>query len=130
MNLTQLITLSFLAVCSIFLHIFACAIYDNWWPMLVLLGYISLPVPMLMFAILRGSSGDRNGLHWAEFATSFFFVHVLGIPFLLHHLDKIGGGALVMSLFGTAFAVAAVVVHVLFSGSAQDIYNALMGEGF
>lgn len=128
MNLTQLIILSFLAVCSIFFHIFACVIFDSWWAMLVILGYVSLPVPMLVFAILRGSSGDRNGLHWAEFATTFFFVNIVGIPFLLYHVDRIESGALVMSLFGTAFAVAAAVAHVVFSGATQDLYNLLMGE--
>jgi hypothetical protein len=128
MNLAQLIILSFLAVCSIFMHIFACAIYENWWPMLVLLAYMCVPVPMLMFAIIKAGSTDRGGLHWAEFATSFFFTNVLGIPFLLHHVEMIEVGSLVLSLFGTAFAVASVVLQIYFSGSAADIYNMLMGE--
>lgn len=129
MNLTQLLTLSFLAVCSIFLHIFSCAIYDNWWPALVLLAYVSLPVPLLMFAILKAGSTDRSGLHWAEFGTAFFFSNVVGIPFLLKHVGLIEDvGALVLSLLGTTFALLAVVMYIYFSGSAQDLYAMLMGD--
>ncbi|KAG8467719.1 hypothetical protein KFE25_006771 [Diacronema lutheri] len=128
MNVSQLIGLSFLAVCSIFLHIFACAIYDNWWPMLVLLGYMCVPVPIFMFAILKGGSTDRSGLHWTEFATSFFFTNVLGIPFLLHHGEMIETGSLVLSLLGTFFAVVCAGLQAYLSGSALDIYNLLMGE--
>lgn len=128
MNVSQLIGLSFLAVCSIFLHIFACAVYDNWWPMLVLLGYICVPVPLLMFAIIKGGSSDRSGLHWTEFATSFFFTNVIGIPFLLHHVEMIETGSLVLSLLGTFFALACVSTYAYLSGSAVDIYNVLMGD--
>lgn len=128
MNVSQLIGLSFLAVCSIFLHIFACAIYENWWPMLVLLAYMCVPVPMLMFAIIKGGSTDRSGLHWTEFATSFFFTSVLGIPFLLHHVEMIETGSLVLSLLGTFFALVCGAVYIYVSGSAIDIYNVVMGE--
>ncbi|KAJ1619027.1 vacuolar protein sorting 55-domain-containing protein [Pavlovales sp. CCMP2436] len=128
MQLGQLIGLSFLAVCSIFFHIFACAIYENWWPALVLLAYMCVPVPMLMFAIVNGGSTDRSGLRWTEFSTSFFFTNVVGIPVLLHHVEMIEMGSLVLSLLGTFFAVACAGLQVYISGSAIDIYNMVMGE--
>jgi hypothetical protein len=129
MNFPQLIGLSFLAVCAIFLHLFSCVLYDNWWPLLVLLAYLCTPVPMLIFAILKGGAADsRGGLHWAEFATAFFFTNVIGIPALLHHVEMIETGSLVLSVLGTGFALLAVAMHVKFTGSGVDIYNTLMGE--
>jgi hypothetical protein len=129
MNFPQLIGLSFLAVCSIFLHLFSCVLYDNWWPLLVLLAYLCTPVPMLMFVILKGGTADsRGGLHWAEFATAFFFTNVIGIPALLHHVEMIETGSLVLSVLGTGFALLGVAMHIKFTGSGVDIYNTLMGE--
>ncbi|RYR57457.1 hypothetical protein Ahy_A05g023193 [Arachis hypogaea] len=51
--------LAFLAILvsrGIVLQILACALYNNWWPMLSAITYVLLPMPLLFFAGSNGSS--------------------------------------------------------------------------
>ncbi|CAA3015060.1 vacuolar sorting-associated 55 homolog isoform X1 [Olea europaea subsp. europaea] len=41
--------LAFMFSSSILLQILACAIYNNWWPMLSALMYVLVPMPCLFF---------------------------------------------------------------------------------
>ncbi|KAL5060265.1 hypothetical protein RYX36_031869, partial [Vicia faba] len=46
---TRLAGLAFMFSASILLQILACAIYNNWWPMLSALMYVLVPMPCLFF---------------------------------------------------------------------------------
>ncbi|GAB2273715.1 hypothetical protein Dimus_008496, partial [Dionaea muscipula] len=51
--------LAFLAILvsgGITLQILACALYNNWWPMLTVIMYVLLPMPLLFFAGSDASS--------------------------------------------------------------------------
>nr|XP_048321507.1 vacuolar protein sorting-associated protein 55 homolog isoform X2 [Ziziphus jujuba var. spinosa] len=47
--LAVLAGLAFMFSSSILLQILACALYNNWWPMLSALMYVLVPMPCLFF---------------------------------------------------------------------------------
>ncbi|XP_022881607.1 vacuolar protein sorting-associated protein 55 homolog isoform X2 [Olea europaea var. sylvestris] len=46
----KLALLAILVSGGIVLQILACALYNNWWPMLTVLMYVVLPMPLIFFA--------------------------------------------------------------------------------
>ncbi|KAH7438350.1 hypothetical protein KP509_04G011500 [Ceratopteris richardii] len=86
---------------SITLQILACALYNNWWPMLTLVMYVLIPMPLLFFGggslevITSADSGE-----WADFAkflTGFSVVGSLCIPSILYHAQIIQAAAMCMA---------------------------------
>ncbi|XP_059306124.1 vacuolar protein sorting-associated protein 55 homolog isoform X1 [Lycium ferocissimum] len=90
--------LAFMFSSSILLQILACAIYNNWWPMLSALMYVLVPMPCLFFG--GGSTQfliSRDGGGWmdaAKFLTGASAVGSIAIPIILRHADLIQTGAM------------------------------------
>ncbi|RZB48765.1 Vacuolar protein sorting-associated protein 55-like [Glycine soja] len=99
---TRLAGLAFMFSASILLQILACAIYNNWWPMLSALMYVLVPMPCLFFG--GGSTQflmTRDGGGWidaAKFLTGASAVGSLAIPIILKHAHMIETGAMLIEL--------------------------------
>ncbi|KAG6493602.1 hypothetical protein ZIOFF_048594 [Zingiber officinale] len=103
----------------------ACALYNNWWPMLTALMYIMLPMPLLFFMGSNSSSlMSSEGDGWAnltKFLTGFSVIGSIAIPSILKHANLIGWGALVMEL--SSFAIFGIAIVWLLVMNNQDEYN-------
>ncbi|CAL9183253.1 unnamed protein product [Musa hybrid cultivar] len=92
--------LAFMFSASILLQILACALYNNWWPMLSALMYVLLPMPCLFFG--DGSTRfltSREGGGWinaAKFLTGASAVGSIAIPAILRHAHLIETGAMLI----------------------------------
>ncbi|RDX66072.1 Vacuolar protein sorting-associated protein 55-like protein, partial [Mucuna pruriens] len=94
--------LAFMFSASFLLQILACAIYNNWWPMLSALMYVLVPMPCLFFG--GGSTQflmSRDGGGWidaAKFLTGASAVGSIAIPIILKHAHMIETGAMLIEL--------------------------------
>mmetsp|Transcript_1712 Transcript_1712/g.4806 ORF Transcript_1712/g.4806 Transcript_1712/m.4806 type:complete len:142 (-) Transcript_1712:584-1009(-) len=102
--LWQSLCLALLFSIAIFLHILSCALYDNWYPLIIMFAYLLAPIPLCLFA--RANSGDmfdsgnKNAQHWAEFTTTSLVTIIVGLPFVLVHVDVVELGAALLDLAG------------------------------
>ncbi|XP_050231125.1 vacuolar protein sorting-associated protein 55 homolog [Mercurialis annua] len=98
----KLAALAILVSSGIVLQILACALYNNWWPMLTVIMYVLLPMPLLFFAGSDGSSlfteSDNSWVNATKFLTGASAVGSIAIPAILKHSGVIGWGALTMEL--------------------------------
>lgn len=112
--------LAFLAILvsgGIVLQILACALYNNWWPMLSVIMYVLLPMPMMFFAGSDGSSlfTESSGNSWldaAKFLTGASVVGSIAVPTILKHAGIIGWGALAMELSSFFVFVLAIMCFI------------------
>ncbi|KAM0936749.1 hypothetical protein DsansV1_C26g0191901 [Dioscorea sansibarensis] len=110
---------------GIVLQILACALYNNWWPMLTVLMYVILPMPLLFFASSDTSlmSSDSNS-GWAKFTKFLTGASVVGsvaIPSILKHAGIIGWQALLMEL--SSFVVFGVAILWYLNMGNEDEYS-------
>ncbi|KAF8027248.1 hypothetical protein BT93_E0226 [Corymbia citriodora subsp. variegata] len=122
--------LAFLAILvsgGIVLQILACALYDNWWPMLSLIMYVLLPMPLLFFAGSDSSAlfseSDSGWVNATKFLTGASAVGSIAIPAILKHAGVIGWGALAMEL--SSFFVIVLAIMCFIRTSSDDEYSIL-----
>ncbi|KAI6707484.1 hypothetical protein NL676_010446 [Syzygium grande] len=122
--------LAFLAIFvsgGIVLQILACALYDNWWPMLSLIMYVLLPMPLLFFAGSDSSAlfseSDSRWVNAAKFLTGASAVGSIAIPAILKHAGVIGWGALALEL--SSFFVIVLSIMCYIRTSDDDEYRIL-----
>lgn len=114
--------LAFMFSSSILLQILACALYNNWWPMLSALMYVLVPMPCLFFG--GGSTQfliSREGGGWmdaAKFLTGASTVGSIAIPIILRHADLIGSGAMWIEFF--SFFIFVCTVMCFHRASIED----------
>ncbi|WOL00003.1 vacuolar protein-sorting-associated protein [Canna indica] len=121
----QLALLAILVSSGIVLQILACALYNNWWPMLTVLMYVLLPMPLLFFVGSNGNSlmsSEGDGwVNFTKFLTGASVVGSVAIPSILKHANLIGWGALAMEL--SSFMVFGVAILWLLQMNYQDEYS-------
>ncbi|XP_021765711.1 vacuolar protein sorting-associated protein 55 homolog [Chenopodium quinoa] len=123
--------LAFLAILvsgGIVLQILACALYNNWWPMLTVIMYVLLPMPMMFFAGSDASSlfteaSDNSWLNATKFLTGASVVGSIAIPTILKHAGIIGWGALTMEL--SSFFVFILAIMCFMKMDDYDEYASL-----
>ncbi|KAL4602202.1 hypothetical protein ACB098_10G029500 [Castanea mollissima] len=122
--------LAFLAILvsgGIVLQILACALYDNWWPMLNVLMYVLLPMPLLFFAGSDSSSvlseSESPWVNATKFLTGASAVGSIAIPAILKHAGVICWGALVMELSSFFVLVFSIMCYIKAGG--DNDYNVL-----
>ena len=103
--LLQNASLAFLFSIAIFMHILSCALYDNFWPLIILIAYAIMPIPLCLYARSAGDSAFDSGSskaaqHWAEFTTTTLVSLVVGLPLVLWHVHVIELGAALMDIAG------------------------------
>uniref|UniRef100_A0A7S0J070 Vacuolar protein sorting 55 n=1 Tax=Calcidiscus leptoporus TaxID=127549 RepID=A0A7S0J070_9EUKA len=111
MDVWHLLLLAALVSGALFMHILSCALYNNWWPMLLVLAYLLMPIPLVVIARARGDgfleSGSKHVLRWGEFFAAFVFSLIVGVPLILLRAEVVELGAVLMDLSGLVLAVAA-----------------------
>ncbi|KDP27654.1 hypothetical protein JCGZ_20002 [Jatropha curcas] len=131
----KLACLAILVSGGIVLQILACALYNNWWPMLSdesftfiqpvlfricvsssIIMYVLLPMPLLFFAGSDSSSliseSDNSWVNATKFLTGASVVGSIAIPVILKHAGVIGWGALAMELSSFFVFVIAIMCYI------------------
>ncbi|KAA8522098.1 hypothetical protein F0562_012588 [Nyssa sinensis] len=126
--------LAFLAILvsgGIVLQILACALYNNWWPMLSAIMYVLLPMPLLFFAGSDTSSLlSESGNSWVDatkFLTGASSIGSIAIPAILKHAGVIGWGALAMELSSYFIFVLAIICYIQMND--DDGYSVKLSYG-
>ncbi|KAL6178516.1 hypothetical protein ACLB2K_050034 [Fragaria x ananassa] len=110
--------LAFLAILvsgGIVLQILACALYNNWWPMLTVIMYVLLPMPLLFFVGSDFSvfmESDNAWVNVTKFLTGASAIGSIAIPAILKHAGVIGWGALALELSSFFVFVLAIMCYI------------------
>ncbi|CAL1383367.1 unnamed protein product [Linum trigynum] len=88
----HLAMLAILVSGGIVLQVLACALYNNWWPMLTVVMYVLLPMPLLFFAGSESvfQESDSSWMNASKFFTGASTVGSIAIPAILKHAGIIG----------------------------------------
>ncbi|CAN6547217.1 unnamed protein product [Malus baccata var. baccata] len=111
----KLAALAILVSGGIVLQILACALYNNWWPMLTVIMYVLLPLPLLFFVGSDSSifSESENGwVNATKFLTGASAIGSIAIPAILKHAGVIGWGALAMELSSFFVFILAIMCYI------------------
>ncbi|ESW28627.1 hypothetical protein PHAVU_002G004600 [Phaseolus vulgaris] len=126
LNTGKLLSLAILVSGGIVLQVLACALYNNWWPMLSVLTYVLLPMPLLFFAGSDDSifsESDNSWVNFTKFLTGASTVGGIAIPSILKHAGVIGWGAFAMEL-SSYFVFGLTIICYLWM-SDEDEYSIL-----
>ncbi|KAK3183097.1 hypothetical protein Dsin_030383 [Dipteronia sinensis] len=111
----KLALLAILVSGGIVMQILACALYNNWWPMLTVIMYVLLPMPLLFFVGSDSSllsESDNSWVNVTKFLTGASAVGSIAIPVILKHAGVIGWGALLMELSSFFILVLSIVCYI------------------
>ncbi|XP_062111997.1 vacuolar protein sorting-associated protein 55 homolog [Humulus lupulus] len=124
----QLAFLAILVSGGIVLQILACALYNNWWPMLSLIMYVLLPMPLLFFVGSDGnalfSESDNSWVNATKFLTGASSVGSIAIPAILKHAGVIGWGAMAMEFSSFFIFVLAIMCYIRMNDE-DNYYSAI-----
>ncbi|KAI9087002.1 hypothetical protein K1719_030963 [Acacia pycnantha] len=116
MNTMKLALLALLVAGGIVLQVLACALYNNWWPMLSVIMYVLLPLPLLCSAGLDDYSSlsepDSSWVSAVKFLTGASGIGSIAIPAILKHGGVIGWGAMIMELASFFVLVFAIMCYI------------------
>ncbi|CAF1929207.1 vacuolar protein sorting-associated protein 55 homolog [Brassica napus] len=122
--------IAFLAILvsgGIVLQILACALYNNWWPMLSVIMYVLLPMPLLFFAGSDSTSlfneSDNSWINAAKFMTGASAVGSIAIPVILKHAGLIGWGALAFDLSSYVVFIVAILSYICVGDDSDNYYS-------
>ncbi|XP_052211204.1 vacuolar protein sorting-associated protein 55 homolog [Diospyros lotus] len=111
--------LAFLAILvsgGIVLQVLACALYNNWWPMLTAIMYVFLPMPLLFFAgsdtSVLFSESSNSWVDATKFLTGASAIGSIAIPVILKHAGVIGWGALGLQLSSYVIFIVAIMFYI------------------
>ncbi|KAH7514352.1 vacuolar protein sorting-associated protein 55 homolog [Ziziphus jujuba] len=112
----KLASLAILVSGGIVLQILACALYNNWWPMLTVIMYVILPMPLFFFAGSDGysllSESDNSWVNATKFLTGASAVGSIAIPVILKHAGVISWGAMAMEISSFFVFVLAIMCYI------------------
>ncbi|KAL6523877.1 hypothetical protein OROMI_030972 [Orobanche minor] len=122
----KLAMLAILVSGGIVLQILACALYNNWWPMLTVLTYVVLPMPLTLFVgsdtCALYSESSSGWVDATKFLTGASAVGSIAIPVILKHAGVIGWGAMVMEL-SSYFVFIVAILCFLGMNEEDDGYS-------
>ncbi|KAJ2353690.1 Vacuolar protein sorting-associated protein 55 [Coemansia erecta] len=107
-----------LSVClaaGFLLSILSCALYGNWWPLVVVFTYAVAPLPNAIFG--RYVSADpladvsSSVADFGRFLTSMLVVSGFGLPVVLSHAGIITSMAMFMSISGGVLVYGTIIVY-------------------
>ncbi|CAI0385906.1 unnamed protein product [Linum tenue] len=122
----HLAMLAILVSGGIVLQVLACALYNNWWPMLTVVMYVILPMPLLFFAGSESifQESDSSWVNASKFFTGASTVGSIAIPAILKHAGIIGWGALAMEL--SSFFIFVIAIMCYMSMYDEDGYSSMI----
>ncbi|KAL4339774.1 hypothetical protein GQ457_08G025600 [Hibiscus cannabinus] len=124
----KLALLAILVSGGIVLQILACALYNNWWPMLTVIMYVLLPMPLLFFMGSNASllsESDNGWVNATKFLTGAAAVGSIAIPVILKHAGIICWGALAMELSSYFIFVVAIMCCIRMNNDDDYSYSFL-----
>lgn len=108
-GMKTIMVLSLFLALGILLVILSCAIYDNWWPLFVVLLYLLAPFPNLIQSHTKSdfsstsfdmNDSPKSGSELSFFVTSLLITSGFGLPFVLAHTNVITWTAMELSFVG------------------------------
>ncbi|KAG2427862.1 hypothetical protein HXX76_012182 [Chlamydomonas incerta] len=113
---------------GLLLQLLGCVLFDNWWPMLVGIMYVLVPMPYLFFGstggeyAIYGSSIQSGWVDAGKFLTGFSAVGSIAIPAILAHAKVITIGALIMELAAALVLGATVLTYDYFNSKDSGFF--------
>ncbi|KAM0285177.1 hypothetical protein ACHAQH_001606 [Verticillium albo-atrum] len=124
-GLKTIIALSFVLAVGFLLVILSCALYNVYYPLLVVATYVLAPVPNWICSRCANpddfveSSGGAI-LDLGRFCTAFLVVMGIALPFVLAHAALIQTGALIMSVTGGLLIYGTIISFGMFFQEEQE----------
>jgi len=87
-GLKALVALAFFGSVGMTLLVIGCAIYENWWPLFVIMFYLLSPLPILISKRYNGNGGFMGGpsnacQELAIFLTMGIVISAFGLPIIM-----------------------------------------------
>lgn len=124
-GLKTIISLSFVLAVGFLLVILSCALFKDYFPLLVVATYIIAPVPNWVCGRLSNpddfveSSGTAL-LDLGRFFTGFFVIMGIALPVVLAHAGLIQIEAMIMSIVGGLLIYGTVISFSMFFHEDQE----------
>lgn len=126
-NAKVMVGLGFAISVGLMLIVVASAVFNQYYPLFVILSSILAPLPSLwciqepnsdswLSGLLTGSAGAGN------FLTSVLVVSGFGIPIVLTHVNLINGAALAMTIIGGLIIYGSVVFYIKKFHNSDDMF--------
>ncbi|OAD75849.1 hypothetical protein PHYBLDRAFT_158151 [Phycomyces blakesleeanus NRRL 1555(-)] len=129
-GLKSIIGLAFVLAIGFLFVILSCALYNNWWPLLVVATYVLAPLPNEIFGRCSEEHGselwndDDNSSSFTDagrFITGILIVTGFCLPFVLAHAEVITVPAMIMSIIGGVLVYGTIIAYTHFFSREQDI---------
>ncbi|KAI9253850.1 vacuolar protein sorting 55 [Phascolomyces articulosus] len=133
-GLRTIIALAFVLAIGFLLVILSCALYYNWWPLLVgkvikkrLATYVLAPLPNALCSRCAGqddlmSEYNSGVVDAGHFITGMFIVTGFCLPFVLAHAEVITIPAMIMSICGGILVYGTIITYTHFFADQSDDY--------
>lgn len=127
-GLRTIIALAFVLAVGFLLVILSCALYHNWWPLLVVAIYVLCPLPNALCGKYAGeddihSEYNSGIIDTGHFITGIFIVSGFCLPFILAHADVITVPAMIMSISGGVLVYGTIITYThFFANQGYDDY--------
>ncbi|KID91983.1 Vacuolar protein sorting 55 superfamily [Metarhizium guizhouense ARSEF 977] len=124
-GLKTIISLSFVLAVGFLLVILSCALYQSYFPLLVVATYIVAPLPNWICSRCANpddfvESSGAAVLDLGRFLTGFLVVMGMALPVVLAHSDLIRVEAMVMSIVGGLLIYGTIISFSLFFHEEQE----------
>ncbi|KAJ2379355.1 Vacuolar protein sorting-associated protein 55 [Coemansia sp. RSA 2607] len=121
----RIVALSVCLAAGFLLSILSCALYGNWWPLIVVFTYALAPLPNAVFGGYVSSDPladvSSSVADFGRFLTSMLVVSGFALPVVLAHSGIITSTAMVMSVVGGVLVYGTIVVYsTLFRSQQHD----------
>ncbi|KID94183.1 Vacuolar protein sorting 55 superfamily, partial [Metarhizium majus ARSEF 297] len=124
-GLKTIISLSFVLAVGFLLVILSCALYQSYFPLLVVATYVVAPLPNWICSRCANpddfvESSGAAVLDLGRFLTGFLVVMGMALPVVLAHSDLIRVEAMVMSIVGGLLIYGTIISFSLFFHEEQE----------
>ncbi|EFY98129.1 hypothetical protein MHUMG1_04033 [Metarhizium humberi] len=124
-GLKTIISLSFVLAVGFLLVILSCALYQSYFPLLVVATYVVAPLPNWICSRCANpddfvESSGAAVLDLGRFLTGFLVVMGMALPIVLAHSDLIRVEAMVMSIVGGLLIYGTIISFSLFFHEEQE----------
>ncbi|VDI47211.1 leptin receptor gene-related protein-like isoform X1 [Mytilus edulis] len=125
MFIYRLIAMAFAAAVGVTFLVLGCALYDNWWPMFVLIFYFLSPLPTVISRRMSDSLDTASSacVELAIFLTSGIVISAIGLPLVLAHVNTIDWGACALVLAGDLVVFLTILGYFFVFGNEDMDYS-------
>lgn len=124
-GIRALIAMAFAAAVGVTFLVLGCALYDNWWPMFVLIFYFLSPLPTVISKRMSDSLDTASSacVELAIFLTTGIVISAIGLPVVLAHVDTIDWGACALVLAGNLVVFLTILGYFFVFGNEDLDYS-------